>query len=275
MFKFFFSKSFLINLGVALLFAILVIWGIFKFIDSYTLHGETITVPALEGLTINEVEEILTEKKLRYSVLDSIYIEDAIGGTVLEQNPVIDDLVKKDRTIYITISKIVPPRISMPSIANEMSARLGIAKLESYGLKVKLKYKPANCVNCVMKQELNGKIVAPNEKIKKGSIITLTIGMGTSNEKVMAPYLIGLTKEEAENQIMGASLNIGFMDYEGCNCKTKEDTLNAKVYRQNPTRSEDIAINIGGEVDLYFTCDSSQINIIIPDSLATDTTNPN
>ena len=270
MFKFLFSKSFLINLAAALLFAVLVVWGIFKFIDNYTLHGETISVPSLEGLTINEVEELLNEKELRYSILDSIYIEAADGGTVLEQNPATDDLVKKNRTIYITVSKIIPPRISMPDVV-DMSLRLAIGKLKSYGLKVKTQQRPSECVNCVLKQEINGKIISPNEKVKKGSTVTLTIGIGTSNEKIMVPYLIGLNLEEAENNLMSSSLNTGFMDYEGCNCETKADSLNARVYRQNPIRNENIAINIGGAVDLYFTCDSNQIQIIVPDSLTNDT----
>lgn len=269
MFKFLFSKSFLINLAAALVFAALIILGIFKFIDNYTLHGETITVPSLEGLTIDEVEKILTEKELRYSILDSIYIENAVGGTVLEQNPAIDDLVKKNRTIYITVSKIVPTQVSMPDVV-DMSLRLAIGKLKSYGLKIKTQQRPSECVNCVLKQEINGKIIKPNEKIDKGSTIVLTIGIGTSNEKILAPYVIGLTKEEAQNQIMGSSLNTGFMDYEDCKCVTKEDTLNAKVYRQNPVKSENIAINIGSSIDLYFTCDSNRISITLPDSLTSD-----
>lgn len=264
MFKFLFSKSFLINLAAAILFAGLVIWGIFKFIDNYTLHGETISVPSLEGLTITEVEEILTAKNLRYSILDSIYIEDAFGGTVLEQNPAIDDLVKKNRTIYITVSKVIPPRVSMPNVV-DMSLRLAIGKLKSYGLKVKTQQRLSDCVNCILKQEISGKTVAPNEEVNKGSTVMLTIGIGTSNERIMVPYLIGLTKDGAENQIMTSSLNTGFMDYEGCNCQTGEDTLNAKVYRHNPIRNKNVAINIGGTVDLYFTCDSSRINIISPD----------
>ncbi len=271
MFKFLFSKSFLINLTAALLFAVLVVWGIFKFIDNYTLHGKTISVPTLEGLTIEEVEEILTEKELRFSVLDSIYIEDAVGGTVLEQNPAENDLVKKNRTIYVTISKVVPPRVSMPDVV-DMSLRLAIGKLKSYGLKVKTQQRPSECVNCVLKQEINGKSVAPNEKIKKGSTVVLTIGIGTSNEQIMAPYLIGLTQEEAENRIMENSLNTGFMDYTDCNCETSADTLNARVYRQNPIRNENVAINIGSAIDLYFTCDSSRIKIALPDSLTNDTT---
>ncbi|NQX97615.1 MAG: PASTA domain-containing protein [Flavobacteriales bacterium] len=265
MFKFIFSKSFLINVVIALVFAAFIIWGIFKFIDSYTLHGETISVPPLEGLTITEVKEILSDKKLRYSILDSIYIANAEKGVILEQNPLADDLVKENRTIYITVSKIVPPKVSMPSIAGEMSLRLAIAKLESYGLKVKTKYAPSEYVNSVIRQEINGKEVKPNTKIEKGSTITLTIGSGTSNEKIMVPYLIGLLVEDAENKLMTSSLNIGFKDYEGCNCETKKDSLTAKVYRQSPIRSEQVAINLGSSVDLYFTCDSSMMNINLTD----------
>ena len=39
-----------------------------------------------------------------------------------------------------------------------------------------------------------------------------------------------LTKEEAEGKLMEGALSIGFSDYENCQCQTKEDTLNAKVY---------------------------------------------
>ena len=263
MFKFLRSKAFLINLTAAILLVFFVIWCIFKFIDSYTLHGESISVPSLEGLSIAEAEALLTEKNLRYTILDSIYIANSEKGVVLEQNPLPDELVKKNRTIYITTSKIVPPKISMPNVV-DMSQRLAIAKLESYGLKVKTKYIPSECVNCVLKQEINGKVVKLNDKIEKGSVVLLTLGSGTSNERVLVPYLVNLTKEEAESTLMDASLNIGFTDYENCKCQTFEDTLKAKVYRQSPIRSMSVPVNMGSSVDLYFTCDTNLINFDPP-----------
>ena len=269
MFKFLKSKTFLINIAASMLFAILVIWGIFKFIDSYTLHGETVSVPSLEGLTVNEIKEVLAEKKLRFIILDSIYISDAEKGVILEQNPSPNDLVKENRIIYITTSKVVPPKISMPDVV-DMSLRLAIAKLESYGLKVKTKYIPSECVNCVLRQEIKGIEVKLNQKVDKGSIVLLSIGMGTSNEKVLVPYLLNLTKEEADSKLMKAALSIGFSDYENCQCETKKDTLNAKVYRQSPIRSLSNPINMGSLVDLYFTCDSSIINFDA--TMANDTT---
>jgi len=263
MFKFFFSKTFLINLALAILLAVILIWGLLKFIDNYTLHGETISVPQLEGLTINEVEDILNEKKLRFTILDSVYVAKSEKGIVLEQNPSPDDLVKENRTIYITVSKINPPKIAMPNVV-DLSLRIAIAKLESYGLKVKTKYLPSECVNCVVMQSYNGKEIIPGDPISKGSLITLTIGSGTSNERVMVPYLINLTKEEATAKIMEAALNVGFTDYENCKCKTTQDTLNARVYRQSPIRSQSVAINMGSSVDLYFTCDNELIDFDPP-----------
>ena len=264
------SKSFLINFIAAGLFTILVVWLIFKFIDNYTLHGETISVPSLEGLTINEVKAELNKKKLQYTILDSIYIANAEKGIVLEQNPSPGDLVKENRTIYITTSKIVPPKISMPNVV-DISLRMAIAKIESYGLKVKTQHRASECVNCVLKQEIRGKEVKPGDKIKKGSVVLLTIGTGTSDVKVMVPYLVNLTLEEAESKLMEASLNLGYADFQNCLCETKEDTINAKVYWQSQIRNQSIAINIGSSVDLRLTCDSSMVKF--DQTLANDTNN--
>ena len=274
MLKFLFTKAFLINLLLSFLFAGGIIWRIFKFLDHYTHHGETISVPLLEGLTLDEVKSILTEKKLRYEVLDSVYVPNAEKGVVLDQNPLPDGLVKQNRTIYITITKMVPPKIIMPDIV-DMSLRLAVAKLESYGLKVdNPKYIPSECVNCVLEQEMNGKKIAPNTAIKKGSLITLVVGSGTSNEKVLVPYLINLTLDEAKRVLLESSLNLGFTNYENCQCETKADTLKAKIYRQTPIRSKKVAVNMGSVVDLYLTCDTNLIDFNPPviDSTEIDST---
>ena len=266
MFNFLRSKPFLINLAVAILFAILVVWGIFKYINSYTLHNETISVPTLEGLTIDEVESILSEKKLRYLILDSIFVSEADKGVVLEQNPIPNELVKENRTIYITTSKVIAPKKQIPSnIIGDASRRIAIAKLESIGFKIgKLNYIPSKDNDVVLKMEINGKPIKNGDWIFKNSTIDLTLGGGLSGNKIMVPYLIGLTVEEASSKLLESSLNAGFSDYENCKCETKDDSLNAKIYRQSPIRSQSVIINMGSSVDLYYTCDTNLINFNPP-----------
>lgn len=269
MFRFLFSKAFLINLLAALLLICLIIWGIFKYLDSYTNNGKTISVPQLEGLTLAEAEETLKEKKLRFQILDSIYVESAERGVVLEQNPVENDLVKENRTIYITISKVLAPKISVPDVI-DMSHRLATAKIESYGLKIgELSYQPSECVNCVIDLKHKGKSIKPNDKIEKGSVLDIVLGSGTSSEQVMAPYLIGLSKEDAIKSLQSSFLNMGAEIYN--DCETKEDSLNAKIYKQSPKRSENVIVNMGTSVDVWFTSDTSKIKINRPVEISDST----
>ena len=260
MLKFILSKSFLIQLAISFVVISILIWSLLKFIDSYTHNGQTITVPSLKGLTVTEVEELLKDKDLDYEILDSVYLEKAEKGVVLEQSPESNDLVKKNRTIYITVSKITPPKISLPDVV-DMSQRLAVAKLETYGLKIgRLDYTPSECLNCVVKMSVRGKQVFPNDLIAKGSTINLTLGSGTSNEQVLVPYIVNETKEEAINSLQSTFLNIGAEIYE--DCKTKADSASARVYRQSPTGRS--VTNMGSSVDVWLTNDASKINFNPP-----------
>lgn len=265
MFKFLFSKIFLINILIILVVITISLWGIFKYLDNYTLNSETISVPNVEGLSISDVEEILHNKKLRYQILDSIYVENNEKGIVLEQQPSSDELVKENRTIYITMSKIIPPKMKMPDVV-DMSLRIAAAKIESYGLKVgKLSYFPSECVNCVIEAKINNQTITANQEIAKGSIIDLVLGSGTSSEKVFAPYLIGLTKDEALQKIQASFLNIGAEIYMDCN--SRDDSLSARIFRQTPQRNENVAVNMGSPVDIWLTSDTSKIKISVVDTI--------
>ena len=240
-------------------------WGIFKFINDYTAHGQTISVPNLEGLTFEETETLLQKKGLRFTILDSIYVSDADLGVVLEQNPSADALVKQNRTIYITISKVSPPKVAIPDIIG-ISQRLAIAKLESYGFKVNTKYVVSEFSNNVVKIEIDGKEFNFKEKVNQNSILTLYIGLGQSNEKVLIPFLVGLDKQKARKKLRLSSLNVGLTNYENCKCKTSEDSLNAEIYKNFPSSRKEVAVNKGSSIDLYFTCDS---NLVIQNALDT------
>jgi len=192
---------------------------------------------------------------------------------VLEQDPTANSLVKENRTIYITVSKKVPPKIKLPDVIDK-SQRMAIAKLKSYNLNIKnIIFQPSEYAGVVLGVKIGNKEIAAGDKINESSNIILIVGSGKGDKEILVPYLINLTKEEAIAQLQLASLSIGVEIYNET-CTTKEDTLNARVYQQHPIRSKNIAVHIGSAIDLYFTCDSTQINYVPPtDSIPTDSTN--
>lgn len=268
MIKFIFSKTFLINLLILLSVAALIIFSIDKLLDSYTHHGESISVPALEGLTEKEVEAILTEKELRYEILDSVFVEKKPRGVVIDQNPSAEELVKKNRKIYITLTKTTPPKINFPDVIG-LSQRLAIAKLESYGLKVKIQYKPSehqgNVIDCLLKN----KTIKWNDKLSLGATITVVVGTGKGDGQVLVPYLIGLSVEEAVQQIQSSALSLGLEIFDE-SCKNATDSVNAKVYKQTPVYTSETVLNIGSAVDIYLSVDTAKIKI---QKISLDTTN--
>jgi hypothetical protein len=270
--KFLLSKKFLINLVLGIAFLFLCLFLVLKYLDAYTMNGETISVPDLKGMKLNEANDVLTEKSLKYIILDSVYVPKEKKGIIIEQEPEADELVKKNRTIYVTITKVVPPKVDMPNVV-DMSQRLAIAKLESCGLKVgELNYMPSECLNCVLEQQFKGKEIKPGTKIKKGSVIDLVLGMGISNQKIMAPYVIGMNIDSAKKVLKSSYLNVGVEIYEGC--KTAEDSSKAVVYKQKPIRSQNILINMGSPVDLWLTLDNTKVKVdsLQLDSLSSDST---
>lgn len=259
MLKFIFNKIFLINIAILLLLVVVIMFSVDKLLDNYTNHGQSISVPSLEGLTENEVATLLADKELRYEILDSIFIDKKPKGVVVDQNPKAEALVKKNRKIYLTLTKINPPKISLPDVIG-MSQRLAVAKIESYGLKVKIQYKPSqhqgNVIDYLVKEER----IKPNAKIALGSTITIVVGTGKGDGEVLVPYLLNLAFDEAEKQIQVSALSLGLEIYDE-SCKNAIDSANAKVYKQTPHYGAESVLNIGSAVDIYLTCDTNKIKI--------------
>jgi hypothetical protein len=67
------STVFLKNLGIALVSLLIIFWLIFKGLDVYTHHGQTVSVPDFQGLRIKALDGFIKGKPLKYLVIDSIY----------------------------------------------------------------------------------------------------------------------------------------------------------------------------------------------------------
>ena len=73
LFKFLKSKVFFINLLIAFFLSILFIYMVYTWMGKTTHHGESIVVPDLRGIEVENLDTLLANQNLRYQVVDSLF----------------------------------------------------------------------------------------------------------------------------------------------------------------------------------------------------------
>jgi len=206
-----------IGLHVFLVFlATLIISFIFLkiFLPSYTNHGDTVTVPDLEGFEYENLEEFLSVRKLQYEVtIDSGFNNEVPALIVLKQMPKAGSKVKPGRKIYITLNAKNAPLIKMPNLVNSL-LKNAQEILSNMGLnRGEIIYVPDIGINVVLEQKYRGRNITEGSEIPKGSQIDLVVGDGLGNQILEVPNLIGMDEEDAEFMIIGSNLRLGRVLY--------------------------------------------------------------
>lgn len=256
LFRFLVSKTFFANLIIMALVAALLIWLLSYSLGRYTEHGSSITVPDLEGLALTEVETRLDKAALQFEIIDSAeYNPSYSRGAVISQYPEAGNEVKTGRVLKLTINPFFPRKVEVPDLI-EKTKRRAIYDLESKGFKVgELQYVPYIGKDVVIDMKIDERSLMPGTKLKKGTTIDLVLGMGLSDELVLAPYLRWKSLEEAVEYLKLRSFNLGSIIYDD----EITDTAAALVFRQNPAPSLEPSIRMGREIDLWLTNDYTKI----------------
>lgn len=252
------DRKFHKHLAIAIASIAVLLFILFQSLAVYTRHGESVTVPNLKGMTLQQAQELLADKNFSFEV-DSVYSVDKAPGTILEQDPDVDTKVKEGRTIYVSIVSMIAPKVKIPDLV-DVSLREATAIIESYGLKVgNLIYKPDLAQNAVLGIIYGGKNVSAGYSLAKGSTIDLIVGDGYGSTVLTVPNLVGNSLEEAMFVIQASSLNAGTIHYDET---VKDSTQISKiyVYKQLPAFSDSSKINQGEPIDLFITRDRSKIN---------------
>ena len=181
--RFLFSKLFLKHLLLAIgIFAVLV-WITLQSLAWYTHHSDYLVVPDFRAQNLQSIKENSDFANYRFSVIDSLFDPDKPKGSVLTQDPYPGSKVKKDRTIYLTITSFVPEKTMMPDL-KDLTLRQAQSMLESAGLKLgRLQYIRSFDEDAVQNQFFKGRVIKPGSSIDKGSVISLTVGMGAKADE--------------------------------------------------------------------------------------------
>ncbi|EZH72799.1 serine/threonine protein kinase [Aquimarina atlantica] len=179
LFKFIYSKIFLIQLVIAVAMLAIISYVALEWLESTTNHHQRIVVPSLSKKTLDEVGKILEEKELRYEVQDSAnFNPDYPRYSVLEQNPVAGSEVKENRKIYVTLNPSGYRKIEVPNVI-QRTRRQAEPKLVALGFKIgSVTYQPNIARDMVLELRHNGKRLKPGTKLMKTSVIDLVLGNG-------------------------------------------------------------------------------------------------
>jgi eukaryotic-like serine/threonine-protein kinase len=225
------KKDLFIHIGIILsLFIAFFLAFFFVYLPWSTNHGQNITVPKLKDMKLDDIEDYLDDRNLRYEVSDCVFVAGATPLTVISHFPKEGAKVKEGRKIYITITAERAPLIQMPKVT-DLSLHSAEMQLKQVGLmKGQVIWKPDLAENTVLEQQFNGIKVEPGSKIPKGSMIDLVVGNGAGSAQIDIPNIVGKPFDEAELLIKGSNLEVGTVIYDD-----KSDKPVGTVIKQNPT----------------------------------------
>ena len=170
------NKVFWVNLIAMPIVVIAIIFGVLHWLDTYTHHGESIIVPNINGLPLEEAGKELSKKNLELEVVDSNYVKGMPAGAVLEQKPVAGAKVKIGRTIYLTINTGEIPKVAIPDIIDNSSYRQAEARLRAMGFKLTEPEYIEGEKDWIYGVKFNGKELTSGEKIPREAVLTLCVG---------------------------------------------------------------------------------------------------
>jgi len=164
------------NLIAMVLFGIALCIGLWIWMMHYTMHGESVDVPEVKGMTISDAEYALEEVELLAVVVDSAYVRKQPAGIVLEQKPAPGSRVKSGREIYLTINQKQTPMNTIPDIAGNCSRREAEARLRALGFKIgPMEFVPGD-PDWVIALKVNGREVYTGERVPCDAPVVLVIG---------------------------------------------------------------------------------------------------
>lgn len=196
-----------------------------------TQHGKTMKIPSVAGMSFADAKKALQAQGFEVQIQDSsAYVDTMKPMQVVKQFPEADNLVKINRTIYLTINRSQAPFIQMPNLVS-MSFRAAVNVLRQYGLNMgDTIFKPDFARNSVLDQQYKGETIKPGASIQQGSSITLVLGSGLGAQEFGVPDLTGLTYVQARSRLDSMGLSIGVV-YRDPNVR---DSSEAYIVKQDP-----------------------------------------
>lgn len=177
--NFFISKTMIFLLLKAGLILVGFIFLLFVGLHFHTRQNNLIEVPDLYQVQLSDANEMLSDLKLNFEVIDSTHFNPEIPPfSVIEQQPRAFEQVKRGRKIYLTLNPSTYRKVSIPNVV-QVTYRNAVTSLRAVGLEVgKISYRNNIGKDMVLALRFEGDEIEPGEKIPKSSKVDLVLGNG-------------------------------------------------------------------------------------------------
>ena len=247
-----FLRNFVAMILTGLLLLLLVHFGM----KGYTQHGKSLQVPDFYELTVAEATELAKKNKLKVIINDSIWTAEHPAGVILKQSPEADAAVKKNRSIYLAVTKSKADTKLLPPLAGNDNFDYYQRRLKQMKIGISVRKKQFNNKledKTILYLYVNDKKISANDlkkgvKVPQGSDIEAVIttrGVGS----VAIPNVKCKILADAEFLVTGSRLAVGSIIKDG----TVTEGGPMYVWRQVPPYIEGNTLKVGTTIDLHVT----------------------
>jgi serine/threonine-protein kinase len=175
-----------------------------------------------------EVKELLDRYEITAVEYERVFDDKVKKGVIISQDIAVGNTLKPGSTINFTVSD-GPHMVEIPDIRGE-EARVAEVHISNDGLVPEVIKENSETVGIglVIRTEPEA-----FEMVRPETVVKIFVSTGPKLEKVVVPYLIGMTRMEAENAILKNNLTIGKILPEGIISEV------ARVVKQYPLPGSD------------------------------------
>lgn len=166
------------NLLIAVIVSLALVYGALKWLDSYTRHNEAVVVPDVKGLQVEDAAEFFKNNSLRYNVIDSVFSRDVKPGAIVELVPAAGSKVKEGRIVFITVNANTSQMGTIPEV-EDLSFRQAYALLRARGFEnIEVEYVPGDFKDLVVGVTSRGRSLQKGNHVPLTSSLILRVSNG-------------------------------------------------------------------------------------------------
>lgn len=166
------------NLLAMLAVAVIIPCIVLAWLNSYTNHGDSCTVPDICGMQLEDAKELLRSHALDLEIADYKYKKGAAENEVVEQRPVAGAKVKEGRKIMLVMNSLNKPVVALPSVTDNCSLREAEARLKASGFVISGVLYQDGEKDWVYSVLCDGRELCNGESVARGANLVLVVGNG-------------------------------------------------------------------------------------------------